>query len=463
MNSMKLKHKCGIFGLYSIEHSNTTITNTIIGLKHLQHRGRESAGISYINIDGEIIVYKKFGLVKDVFLEENYIKPCFSCIGHVRYSTTKKKIYIDKKKEYSLIQPLWNQCHLGEFSIVHNGNIPNVERLAKKWNIVLKTDSDSELFVQLIKTNRFTTWEEKFIHIVDTVPGIYSLIIQTKNCIYGIKDRFGTRPLCFGKNANTFCLSSESSYLAECSYVRELECGEILKITKSGEKTMYIKDNTSPQFCVFELIYFMKHTSIRYNETVETYRYLFGQKLGETEDIIPYGSETIFVTDIPNTAIPSAKGYASALNIKYLPIFEKKKGTGRTFILPDNTQRYTTNRIGLQIRNNLTIDKYQSIILVDDSLVRGNTIRNIILKLKEFGFTTIHLRISSPPIRHPCYYGIDIPTKEELIAHQKTPDEIANILNITSLRYLDYPSMASLFHNNICGSCFTGKYNKELV
>ena len=412
--------------------------------------------------DGEINIYKNFGLVKDIFLEENYLRPCISCIGHVRYSTTKKKTYTDKTKEFHLIQPLWNQCNLGEFAIVHNGNIPNVEHFTKKYKIVLETDSDSELFVQLIKNNLFSTWEEKFIHLVNTIPGIYSLIVQTKNAIYGIKDQFGMRPLCFGKNENTFCLSSESSYLAECSYIRELECGEILKLTNSGERTVYIKDNTNPQFCVFELIYFMKHTSKINNETVETYRYLFGQKLGEIEDIISYGKENIFVTDIPNTAIPSAKGYAHSLNLRYLPIFEKKKGTGRTFILPNNTQRYTTNRIGLQIKTNLTINKYHSIILVDDSLVRGNTIRTIILKLKEYGFTTIHLRIASPPIRFPCYYGIDIPTKEELIAHQKTPDEIADILEITSLRYINYPTFSTLFTTGICGSCFTGKYNNKL-
>tara|TARA_Y100001970_G_C14191433_1_gene835608 strand:- start:199 stop:1581 length:1383 start_codon:yes stop_codon:yes gene_type:complete len=453
-----LKHKCGIFGLYSKNNHNNKniIVNTIKGLENLQHRGRESAGISYINEDGEITIYKNFGLVKDIFLQEHYHNPTLSCIGHVRYSTTKKQNDANKDDEFKLIQPLWGECNLGEFSIVHNGNIPNVEEIIKKYKITLETTSDSEIFVQLLKKTTFNNWEDKIIYLVDTIPGIYSLIIQTRNSIYGIKDRYGMRPLCFAKNSNYSCFSSESSYLANCTYVKELECGEIIKLDNNGDRTIYIKDNCMPKFCVFEIIYFMKHTSIIHNKMIETYRYAFGQQLGYAEDIINYGAKNTFVADIPNTAIPSAKGYAHSLNIKYLPIFEKKDGTGRTFILPTNKQRYTTNRIGLQIKDNINVDKYSSIILVDDSLVRGNTIKNIIKKVKEYGFTTIHLRISSPPIKHPCYYGIDIPTKEELIANNRTPEEIAHVLGISSLRYLHYEDMSSIFNHKICGECFTG-------
>ena len=464
LNNMKLKHKCGIFGLYTLNNNNIVL-KTIKGLENLQHRGREAAGISYINKQNEISIYKNLGLVKEVFNENNFDNnvQSSSCIGHVRYSTAGKKTYTNKKDEYNTIQPLWGQCNLGEFSIVHNGNIPNIHNITKKLNIILKTDTDSEVFIQLIKYNNTNTFEEKLIKIIDTIPGVYSLIIQTKDAIYGIKDRFGVRPLCLAKKNGTYCFSSESSYLGECEFFRELECGEIVKIDKDGDKTIYIKDNVTPNFCLFETIYFMKHTSIINDNTIETYRYIFGQKLGETEDIIKYGQKNIFVADIPNTAIPSAKGYANSLNIKYISLFEKKNGTGRTFILPNNKQRYTTNKIGLKIRDNINLENYKSIILVDDSLVRGNTIRNIIHKLKDFGIKDIHLRISAPPIRNACYYGIDIPTCKELIAYNKNVEEIANILGISTLRYLDYNVMSSMFNNKVCGSCFTGNYNNELI
>ena len=462
LNNMKLKHKCGIFGLFT-HNNNNVVIKTIKGLENLQHRGREAAGISYINNENELSIYKDLGLVKDVFNINKLDIKSNSCIGHVRYSTTGKKIYKNKKDEYNTIQPLWGTCNLGEFSIVHNGNIPNINSIVKKLNITLETDTDSEIFIQLIQKIKSNTFEEKLIKIIEEIPGVYSLIIQTTDSIYGIKDRFGVRPLCLAKNNGVFCLSSESSYLGECNYIRELECGEIVKINKDGDKTIYIKDNVKPNFCLFETIYFMKHTSIINNTSIETYRYIFGQKLGEKEDIIKYGQKNIFVADIPNTAIPSAKGYANSLNIKYISLFEKKNGTGRTFILPNNKQRYTTNKIGLKIRDNINLDNCKSIILVDDSLVRGNTIRNIIKKLNNYGITDIHLRISAPPIRNACYYGIDIPTCSELIAYNKTIDEIASVLGITSLRYLDYKTMSSMFGNKVCGSCFTGKYDNELI
>lgn len=468
---MEIKHKCGIFGLYSTTPSHNIIGKTIDGLENLQHRGREAAGISYLDIQQEMTIYKNIGLVKNIFKtwgEE--LKPeCYSCIGHVRYSTTKKKVYkvssaTQTIKDYNEIQPLYSNCSLGEFSLIHNGNIPQVNKLANHLGISLETHSDSEIFIQLIKKSNAPTWEERLINIINNISGVYCLIIQTKDALYGLKDQFGIHPLCLAKNNNLVCLSSESTYLADCKYIRELNPGELLKIDNTGYKTIYVKKNTTLNFCLFEIIYFMKHTSTINNNLVFSYRYIFGHKLGQCEDIIKKNDiqDKIFVTSIPNTAIPSAKGYAEALNIKYMPIFKKATGTGRTFILPDNNQRYTTNRKGLIIKNDINLNLYNSIILVDDSLVRGNTIRSIIEKLKMYGVKNIHLRISSPPVTNPCYYGIDIPTKTELLAHNRTTTEIADILGITSLRYLDYTEMSSIFDNKICGSCFTGKYNELL-
>tara|TARA_Y100001970_G_C14254069_1_gene873853 strand:+ start:3068 stop:4447 length:1380 start_codon:yes stop_codon:yes gene_type:complete len=457
---MKLKKKCGIFGLFSIKYDNTLIDKTIIGLEHLQHRGREAAGISYYN--DNIVVYKNFGLVKSIFKDfKNNNILVKSCIGHTRYSTTKKSNK-SLSEQFDNIQPLYSELY--DFSLVHNGNIPNMDNIIKKYNITdMKTDSDSEIFVKLIQMSKKKTFDEKVIEIVDKIPGVYSLIIQTKEAIYGIKDRYGIRPLCLAHNGETFCLSSESTYTGECSYIRELLSSEVVKIDNNGVNTIYKNDTNISNFCLFERIYFMKHTSTMNNELIESQRYTFGYKLGESEDILEYNNKHIIVVDIPNTAIPSAKGYADALNLKYTPIFEKISGTGRTFILPNNNSRYTTNRKGLKFKDNVTLDTTQSIVLVDDSLVRGNTIKSIVQKLHEYGITDIHLRISSPPVKYPCYYGIDIPTKEELLAYNHTIPEIENLLGITSLRYLDYDEMAKLYEGTHCGSCFTGKYNNELM
>ena len=458
---MKLNKKCGIFGLFSFEKNPKVIYNTILGLESLQHRGREAAGISYIH-NNSICIYKNFGLVKEIFtndVKEKLNIHSHSCIGHTRYSTTKKTT--TKDDEFKSIQPLHSVCDLGEFSLVHNGNIPDMKDVIKKLNLQnMETCSDSEIFIKLIIQSNKKSFEERIIDIVKTIPGVYSLIIQTKDALYGIKDSIGIRPLCLSKNDNSFCLSSESTYTGNCDYERELECGEIIKIDNTGVKTIYVKENNTLTFCLFELIYFMRHNSIIYGESVEKYRYQFGYKLGEIEDIIKYGDKNIIVADIPNTAIPSAKGYAKAMNLRYMSIFKKRNGTGRTFILPNNKSRYSTNRRGLIIKED--ISSIKSIILVDDSLVRGNTITSIIQKLNNSGITDIHLRITSPPVKHPCYYGIDIPTKEELIASNFTIPEIEQKLGITSLKYLDYNKMTEMFDNN-CGCCFTGKYNSKLL
>ena len=457
---MELGHHCGLFGIYSSLPNKKIIQNTIVGLENLQHRGRESAGISFINSLQEISIYKNLGLVKEIF-QSYEPESTNSCIGHVRYSTTGKKSYKNKLDKMNTIQPLYGIGSTGEYAIAHNGNIPNVKHLAQKLGIALKSDSDSELFIQLIQQSQSASFEDKLIEIMNQIVGVYSLLIQTPKAIYAIKDRYGVRPLCISQNQNIYCISSESTYTAGCHFLRELCPGEIVKIDESGHKTIYQwgeKSPVKPSFCLFEIIYFMKHTSRIYNNTINNYRYQFGFKLGEQEDIIK--GKHHLITSIPNAAIPSAKGYADAIRLPYTPVFMKKDGTGRTFILPTKQQRYNTNRIGLKIRDNIDLTQIKSIVLVDDSLVRGNTIANIISKIKQFRVQEIHLRIPSPPIRSQCYYGIDIPTKEELIAHNRTPEEIAKILGITSLRYLDYSTMSQMFDNTVCGCCFTGKYEK---
>jgi len=457
-----IKHKCGIFGIFKIGDSGKDIiTETINGLDSLQHRGRESGGISYVNNKNELVVYKNIGLIKEIFKDKQFPdgSNTISCIGHTRYSTTGKKNYKTLEDRLRTVQPL-----LGEIALVHNGNIPNVSKIELKLGLSLKTDSDSEIFIQYInKLGDGLTFEEKLIEIVNNIPGVYSLIIQTTNALYAIKDRYGVHPLCLAMKDSKYCLSSESTYIANCDFVREINAGEILKIDKNGLTSIYQHDSslTAPAFCLFELIYFMRHTSIMYDERIDTYRYKFGYKLGEIEQI-DFCKDMVVVA-IPNTAIPSAKGYAAATGLNYVSLFEKRKGTGRTFILPTNTQRYNTNRVGLKIKDDVDITGLKSVILVDDSLVRGNTIRTIIEKIKEFGVEEIHLRIPSPPIKSQCYYGIDIPTKEELIANGRTESEIATVLEINSVKYLDYEIMSKMFNGTVCGCCFTGKYDKSLL
>ena len=335
------------------------------------------------------------------------------------------------------------------------------------------------MLVKLIENLEYNSFYDIIKKIVIEIKGVFSIVLldYNNNCIYAFKDRYGLRPLCVGKNSNGYCLASESNALGNYDYVREIENGEIIKINDLGFRHLYKYDTTnkSKKTCLFEYVYFLNKNSIfkknkndLQNVSVEDIRLSFGKMLASQEDyIINHNNrKDIIVIGSPDTGIPSAIEFANSLELSYKQFLIKKKSAGRSFILENNKSRL------LQIRNKFLIDtnidiKDKIIFFIDDSLVRGNTIKTVIEILKEYKPKEIHIRISSPEVRNTCYYGIDIPTKEELIMNSKTIKEMEDNLQINSLRFLTIGnSFSAMFgelgigKNNLCYGCFNTNDNK---
>ncbi len=447
--------KCGLFGISSSYNSYATIRQ---GLELLQHRGRDSAGIAYYN-NQQIKIFKGMGLVSRVFQTKLKLK---IGIGHVRYSTLKKT---DEEDLY--IQPILNISEKkGEFALAHNGNIPNFEHLKSQFNY--SGTSDSHLLTEIIRIllDKYNSWKEALIDFINHIEGVYCLLIITqKGDIYAIRDAYGYRPLVLTKNKNgSYAVMSESCAAQDFDLVRDIFPGEILKITKTQDiKMIYQRKIESISFCSFEYIYFMRHNSVNEGKNVEHIRYQLGFELGLKEkelypDVI---AKNPCVVCMPRTAISGAKGFADALNLPYHDYIEKDPKSGRSFILPDDLTRSQEIKKKFIFHQNRLKNKI--LYIVDDSIVRGNTFKHVIQKLREMEVLEIHIRITSPPVISQCYFGIDIPTKEELIAHQKSTEDIRKELGIESLVYLEIEEMKKIFNEPVCTSCFDGNYNKTLL
>ena len=448
-----MEHKCGIIGIIG----ENIIEPLISGLNKLQHRGYESAGITYIN-NGNMELFKNVGLVEDVF--KNFNKNVLSNvgIGHVRYSTTKK----DEYKLLEECQPFSNS----EFGIAHNGNIPFIQKIKEYYKMECGNNSDTYIlmkFMELIK-EKYNDMGELLKYIIHTVTGSYALIVITKNKIYALRDRYGIRPLTImrSKLDKTLCVASETIAVDKNVYdtIRTINPGEIITIDHQLEfDTIYQYSDTIPNFCSFEYIYFMHHQSVHENIHVELTRYKLGYELGLMESHILNHNVVI---PIPNSSIPSASGFADAIDSNIKQYIVKNESSKRTFILPTENER----KIACSKKFNfVNCDELanKNIYLIDDSIVRGTTIKYVIEQLKKFNPKTINVRIPSPPVVGACYYGIDMSTTNELIINNKDINSIENELGITSLGYLSVDLMKNVFGHQVCTSCFTGKYNKELL
>jgi amidophosphoribosyltransferase len=456
MNQYKINDKCGIFGIVN----NYNISNNLInGLHLLQHRGRESAGITYVKND-EQKFYGDIGLVKNIF--KNFNEKINIGIGHVRYSTRKKILINNKINE---IQPFIGHSKnnkLGNFSLAHNGNIPNINNLKYKFNIFFDTDNDTLIIIKIIEylTSIYDNWLDIFIHIIHNIQGVYCFIILTNNGIYAIRDTYGVRPLCIGHKNNGYCISSESIALQDYELIREINPGEIILVNYEKFTSLYQRNKFEfNQFCSFEYIYFMNNNSIHYNNIINNLRYQCGFQLGLQENITDINYNNI-VLSIPNTAIPGGKGFAKAVRLNYFDYIKKKENSGRTFILPTDKERTFECDNIFEFNENI---RNKNVYIIDDSIVRGNTLKSIVKKLKNIGVNNIHLRIISPPVISECYFGIDIPTKSELIANKNSIENIKNELNVDSLKYFSLDDMKIIFGNNICTSCFDKTYNHHLL
>ena len=423
--SDKLREECGIFGVSKHEDASALVA---LGLHALQHRGQEGCGI--VSFDGKNYhSEKRQGLVGDHFTDLETLKklPGDVAIGHNRYSTT---------GETSLrnIQPFFADLHMGGLSVAHNGNLTNALLLREslvKDGAIFRTTSDTETIVQLIAKSKRNKFLDKLIEALFQIQGGYSLILMTNKKLVGARDPYGIRPLVLGKLKNSYILASETCALdiVGANFIREVENGEIIIIENDSFKSVKPFSKQKPRPCVFEYIYFARPDSLIKNKCAYEYRKDLGAELAIETDI-----KADLVVPVPDSGVPAALGYAGQSNKKFELGLIRNHYVGRTFIEP--TQSIRSLGVKLKLNSTKTTIKNKSVILIDDSLVRGTTCLKIVKMLFENGAKEVHVRIACPIIKFPDFYGVDMPTKEELLAHDKTESEMCDYLNATSLKFL---------------------------
>ncbi|XP_075400391.1 amidophosphoribosyltransferase [Tenrec ecaudatus] len=461
-----IREECGVFGCIATGEWPTQldVPHVItLGLVGLQHRGQESAGI--VTSDGSSVpkfrTHKGMGLVNHVFTEDNLKKLYISNlgIGHTRYATT-------GNCELENCQPFVVETLHGKIAVAHNGELVNAAPLRKKLlrhGVGLSTSSDSEMITQLLactppqERDDTPDWVARIKNLMNEAPTAYSLLIMHKDAIYAVRDPYGNRPLCIGRlipvpdinekgknplDPEGWVVSSEScSFLSiGAIYFREVMPGEIVKISRQdGVKTLDIipRSGGNPMaFCIFEYVYFARPDSIFEGQMVYTVRYRCGQQLAVEAPV-----DADLVSTVPESATPAALGYATKCGLPYVEVLCKNRYVGRTFIQPNMRLR----QLGVAKKFGVLSDNFKGkrIVLVDDSIVRGNTISPIIKLLKESGAKEVHIRVASPPIRYPCFMGINIPTKEELIANKPEFGHLAEYLGANSVVYLSVDGLVS--------------------
>jgi amidophosphoribosyltransferase len=421
----KLREECGIFGISNHEDASALVA---LGLHALQHRGQEGCGI--VSFDGNNYhSEKRQGLVGDHFTDSETLKklPGNFAIGHNRYSTT---------GETSLrnIQPFFADLHMGGLSIAHNGNLTNALLLREslvKDGAIFRTTSDTETIVQLIAKSKRDKFVDKLIDALFQIQGGFSLVVMTNKKLVGVRDPFGIRPLVIGKLKNSYIFASETCALdiVGATFVREVENGEIVII--ENEKLISVKPfpRQKPRPCVFEFIYFARPDSLINNKCAYEYRKNLGAQLAIETDL-----KADLIVPVPDSGVPAALGYAEQAKKKFELGLIRNHYVGRTFIEP--TQNIRSLGVKLKLNSTKTIVKNKSIVLIDDSLVRGTTCHKIVKMLYESGAKEVHVRIACPEIKFPDFYGVDMPTKEELLAHSKNNQEMCNYIKAKSLKFL---------------------------
>ena len=454
-NSDKLREECGVFGISNHEDSSALVA---LGLHALQHRGQEGCGI--VSYDGKNYhSEKRQGLVGDHFTKSDVIKklPGNFAIGHNRYSTT---------GETSLrnIQPFFADLHMGGLSIAHNGNLTNALALREvlvKEGAIFRTTSDTETIVQLIAKSKRNKIVDKLIDTLFQIKGGYSLVIMTNKKLIGVRDPFGIRPLVIGKLKGSFILASETCALdiVGASFVREVENGEIIVIENSKISSVKPFPKQKARPCIFEYIYFARPDSIVDGKCAYEYRKNFGKQLAKENDI-----DADIIVPVPDSGVPAALGFAEQSKKKFELGLIRNHYVGRTFIEP--TQNIRSLGVKLKLSSTRSVVKDKSIILIDDSLVRGTTCHKIVKMLYEAGAKEVHVRIACPEIKFPDFYGVDMPTKKELLANEKTIEEMCLHIRAKTLKFLTldglYKALGKGERNNaypqFSDHYFTGDY-----
>lgn len=455
----KPEEACAVFGVYAPGQDVAKLS--YFGLYALQHRGQESAGIATFNSNG-VRLHKDMGLVARVFDEEVLLQlPGDIAVGHTRYSTTGSSLVANA-------QPVVIPTRLGSLALAHNGNLVNAPQLKQSLeeaNYEFLSTTDSEMIAVAIsqEVDAGKDWLEGAISAFNRCQGAYSLAIGTPEGLMGVRDPHGIRPLVvgvLGDNQQHYVLASETAGLdiIGAEYVRDVEPGEIVWITKDGLASFHWSQKPEPKLCVFEMIYFSRPDSMVNNESLYSYRLRLGQQLAKESYV-----EADSVIPVPDSGVPAAIGFSHESGITFEEGLIKNRYVGRTFIQPTQSMREAGIRMKLNPLKDVINGK--RIIMVDDSIVRGTTSRKIVQALRDAGATEVHMRISSPPVTHPCFYGIDTDSQEQLIAATKSVEEIAAKIGVDSLAYLSWEGMLQATGENpdhFCSACFTGDYPIEI-
>ena len=456
----KLKEECGVFGISNFEDASAL---TALGLHALQHRGQEGCGI--VTFDGDkYYSEKRFGLVGDNFNNEKVLKslPGNFAIGHNRYSTTGGTTLRN-------IQPFFADTHAGGIGVAHNGNLTNALTLRKKLvkdGAIFYSTSDTEVIIQLIAKSKRSTTVEKITDAIFQIQGGYALVMLAQNKLIGVRDPLGIRPLVIGKLKNSYVLASETCALdiIGAKFLREVENGEIIVIENDQLQSIKPFPAKKSRPCIFEYIYFSRPDSILNGKTTYEFRKKFGAQLASEDDIT-----ADLVVPVPDSGNAAALGYSQNTKINFDLGLIRNHYVGRTFIEP--AQKIRSLGVKLKLNANKSSIKDKKIILIDDSLVRGTTSHKIVKMLYDAGAKEIHVRIASPEIKFPDFYGVDMPTKDELLAANKSVDEIRDYIGADTLRFLSidglYKAMGYEKRNNtypqLTDHYFTGDYPVEIT
>lgn len=452
--------ECGVFGVFG--HSEAA-NLTYLGLYALQHRGQESAGI--VSSDGnELHLHKAMGEVEEIFVPSVLAElPGHLAIGHTRYSTAGDKALLNA-------QPIMIDCNKGKIALGHNGNLTNAAEWRRKLEhkgSIFQTNSDTEVIVHLIARSQARNLSGALGDALNQVEGAYSLVMLTQDELYAVRDPRGFRPLALGKlpatdkNEETWLVASETCAfdLLNAHYVREIEPGEMVRISRSGIESIRFAPEKPKQQCIFEHVYFSRPDSIVFGRSVNESREALGRVLAREHPV-----DADLVVPVPDSGVPSAIGYSLESKIPFRMGLIRNHYIGRTFIEPSQAIRSFGVKLKLNPIRGLMEGK--RVILVDDSLVRGTTSRKIVRMVREAGAKEVHMRISCPPTISPCYYGVDTPTREELIASSSTPEQICKFLGADSLGYVSLPALRQAVDDTkgtFCTSCYTGVYPTDLV
>lgn len=447
----KFRDECGVFGI----HGDPEAANlAYLGLYALQHRGQESAGIACS--DGKTVhLEKAMGLVADVFTEARLRRlPGKTAIGHVRYSTT-------GSSQLKNAQPFYAGTHRGSLALAHNGNLVNAMRIRTALEgegSVFSSTSDTEVILHLVARSQAETLVEAAAEALSQLHGAYSLVLMNETQLLGVRDPRGFRPLSLGRLKDSYVLASESCAfdLIGAKFVRDVDPGEFVLIDDTGVHSYFPLPGTLPSMCMFEHVYFSRPDSLVFGHSVSRVRKELGRLLAQEAP-----ADADIVIPVPDSGIYAALGYAQEIGLSYEHGMVRNHYVGRTFIEPQGSIRH----FGVKIKLNAVREVLEGkrLVVVDDSIVRGTTSRKIVFMLRSAGAREVHMRISSPPTSWPCYYGIDTPTRRELIASSHTIEEIRRYVGADSLAYLSLKGLLEAVgkDNGYCAACWTGRYPVE--